>query len=104
MTLREASKMAFSTVAAMPSHEEIRTGSLQRIADAAEIMAQENSKLIRERKRAMDECDRLRAQLRKTDYRLRNARGQITKLKRRQEMDANLSGLSIADLEKLSGK
>lgn len=39
MNLREAAKKEYGTVATNPTHEEIRTGCLQRIADATESVA-----------------------------------------------------------------
>lgn len=51
MNLRDASRDNYSIRSDRASHEEIRSGSLQRIADATELMARNHAELVAERDR-----------------------------------------------------
>lgn len=82
MSLRTESKQEWAKRNNVATHEEIKTGCLQRIADATELMAKEHAKLIAERNAL--ECDRDR--WRKTAHRLLRSnaalRGVIKRMKK----------------------
>lgn len=82
MRLRDVSRMDW-IANEKPTHEDIRTGALMRIADATETMAQEYNRLIRER----DMYRRMYRQTNeKADWLARSnaaLRGTITRMKRR---------------------
>ncbi len=81
-TLRDTSKRAFIASVPNPTHQDIQTGAIQRIADATEAMAANHIKLTADRdwwkqdaegrSREIDRLTRSNAAL----------RGVITKLKR----------------------
>lgn len=62
--------------------EKIQLGAVLRIADATEAMAKRHVDLIDEAARLRRDLDRERGYQKLADYRLRAAKGQITKLKR----------------------
>lgn len=83
MNLRECSNRNFAITGDRGTHEEIRTGCLQRIADATDIMARRFRDLQEERDRYQQWHDqeverRLRAERSNSAL-----RGQITKLRKR---------------------
>jgi hypothetical protein len=82
MTLKDASKREYSIRDNTATHEEIRTGCLQRIADANETMAMNYLSLIRER----DLYKRLHIEVEKdTRFKARQIaalKGVITKLRK----------------------
>lgn len=85
ISLKDQSKKEFSIMGTSASHEEIRTGCLQRIADAQELMAKNYKLLIDERnffRRRMEEeiacCKRL---VRRNN----SLRGHITRLKKQSK-------------------
>lgn len=65
------------------SLETLRTGCLMRIADATEKMAKRHTELIDERDRQQRLADYWRQCCERTERRLRAAKGQITKLRKR---------------------
>lgn len=80
-TLREAARAGYSAESA-PTHEEIRTGCLQRIADATELMAKHHQELVDERdrfKRYYESQQGINAML---GRRIIALRGRITRLQR----------------------
>ncbi len=93
--LREVSKATWNANV-LPKYEEINTGSLQRIADACELMAQRYANLIDERYADLiDERDRYRRyhteECKRRAHRenqIRSLKGVITKLRRRLEKGA----------------
>lgn len=80
---REESRQDWTRREGLTDREDIKTGALQRIADAAELMAKEHARLVAERDRyerwwreKRDECERMARSI----YALR---GTITRMKRR---------------------
>ena len=84
MNQREASKSNFSLFAELPTIEEINAGSLQRIADATEIMAKEYYKLLSDRDFYVRKFKEEYAQTKRLLRRIRALKGVITKMKRRE--------------------
>ena len=81
-TLREASKIHYNAFTPA-THQDIQTGSIQRIADACEVMAKSHSQLIYDRdayKRWYEDekkrCDHLKAVI-------RGLKGRVTILNRK---------------------
>jgi hypothetical protein len=83
MNQREASKGNYGLFNTAPTLEEINSGSLQRIADAVELMAKNHAALLEERdrykRRWEEELDRRAAR----DQTISALRGVITKLKKK---------------------
>ena len=82
MGLRDESKKTFTTTHC-PTLNEINTGSLQRIADASELMAKDRQRLVGERdryKRWGEAVSEERERMTRSNAALR---GQITKLNKR---------------------
>lgn len=67
------------------SLEHINAGSLQRIADATEKMAQRHTELISERDSARRQAEHWRDRGAAKDRQIAALRGQITKLRKRLE-------------------
>lgn len=65
-----------------PSHDQLKLGCLQRIADATEQTAKNHVELINARNRLQLEVDRLQSAYRTLERRNAALRGVITKLKR----------------------
>lgn len=63
------------------STEQINTGSLQRIADATELMAKRYQDLLDENQRYKGYCNDYQRKILKRDRTISALRGQITKLK-----------------------
>lgn len=80
MNMKEASRGSWSA-SNPPTLENINVGSLQRIADATETIAQNYGKLIRERDQAIKERDYERQETKFLEHRIRSLRGVITRLK-----------------------
>lgn len=82
MGMRDASRREYGLVGERATHEEIKTGALQRIADATEVMARNYQQLIDER----DTFRRWYRSEKAANERLARSnaalRGTITKLKR----------------------
>lgn len=82
-SLRDESRVNYRVRGERASTDELRTGALQRIADATEAMAKHHTELIRERDmyaRLYDEqCDRA-GKLERSNAALR---GQITRLRKK---------------------
>ena len=83
---KKISKVEWATVGQDDSNdtrEKVKLGSLQRIADACELMAKNHAELIRDR----DNCKRWyeegKADLQRAENSNRSLRGQITKLRKR---------------------
>lgn len=57
--MKALSRETFFSSLSMPSHQELRSGAIQRIADATELMAREYQRLLRDKvyweKRATEE-------------------------------------------------
>ena len=79
MNHREASRKLWTTIAEVPTQSEIDVGSLQRIADACELMAKNHAELIRER----DQYERWWRDARTREEKLR--RRVITRMKRKAQ-------------------
>lgn len=82
-TLKNVSLKNWCTHDGNPTLEQINAGSLQRIADATELMAKRHTDLISERdwlsgayRRASDRADH-------ADRRIASLKGQITKLRKK---------------------
>ena len=91
-TQRELSKLNFEANASCTNHQEINSGSLQRIADACELMAKSHGQLISERDRYESWYKTKRAEL--EGLRRVNAalRGVITKREKRiVELEAEVA-------------
>ena len=80
ITMRDASKKIWTSANTV---EHINCGSLQRIADAVELMARRYSDLITERDVFKERADRRLNSLQKAERRISALRGVITKLKAR---------------------
>jgi hypothetical protein len=78
-TLREISRQNFDNKFGNTS-EWINTGSLQRIADAVEKMAQNYDELIQSRNDYKQRCEWNSATINKQEHRIRGLRGAITKM------------------------
>ena len=86
MNHRKASKESWLTIiGGRPTLEEIKVGSLQRIADAAELMAQNHAQLIRERDNYKRWYEAALDRRHSLERRVAALRGVITKMKRRSE-------------------
>ncbi len=83
MSLRSESKREFGTLGIQPTHEEIRGGCLQRIADATEVMAQNWVRITSDLEYQTKEARRLREIRDKRDKTIIGLRGQIGKLMKR---------------------
>lgn len=85
MNHKEASRSTWSTQTGISaSMDEIKSGSLQRIADACELMANNHAQLIADRdmyERWYREEQKYRQGL---EFKVRSLRGVITKLKRQR--------------------
>lgn len=84
-TLRSISKMEYEASPGLNTFERINTGSLQRIADATELMAKSYANIVAERDRYelwYHNSQSANASLARTNAALR---GHITKLKKRIE-------------------
>lgn len=84
-SLRDASRRAFVTTDHTATHQEIRTGCLQRIADATEVAAKNNNALIEDRDMYKRWYEEGQAAVRRLERRNRALRGVITRLKRQAE-------------------
>lgn len=82
-TFEKESRKAWTRVGE-PSVEDLLLGCLQRIATATETMAQHNDRLICERDSARASRDYWRSEAEAAWRRLSAAKGQITRLKRKQ--------------------
>lgn len=82
-TFREISKQNYKTSGINPTFEEIKTGSIQRIADASELMARNYASLVAERDRYKSSEEWSREECRRLWRRINALRGVITKLKNR---------------------
>lgn len=65
------------------SLEAINAGSLQRIADATEKMAQRHTELIRQRDDFERSANYWRGQSDQKDFNIRSLKGQVTKLRKK---------------------
>lgn len=83
MNLRDKSKSNFRLRGELPTHEEIVTGCMQRIADAMELSCKDREKLERDFKYMRDSRDSERSSNDVLRKRLAAAKGQITKLKKK---------------------
>jgi hypothetical protein len=81
--LRDASKQTYATRSHVATESEIKTGCLQRIADATELMAKSHAELERSLRLAREERDRAQRWLKHEENKTRALRGVITKLKKR---------------------
>lgn len=82
MNLREASKAIYNAQE-RPTHDDLRTGCFQRIADATELMAKRHQELIAEAESHKVSRDYWQGEHDSMARRLIAAKGQITKLKRK---------------------
>ncbi|HET8883026.1 MAG TPA: hypothetical protein VFM56_12695 [Solimonas sp.] len=82
-TYREASRTDwYRSDGGQPDLEQMKLGAMQRIADAAEKMAQRHTELIGERDWYERKYKQEQAANRRLCYQLRGARGQVTKARR----------------------
>lgn len=88
-SLKEASRTEYAAPDKGATIEQLSFGLLQRIADATEAMANEYSKLLRERDMYAGWYRQGREQIAKRDNTIRSLKGHITKLKRKQDKDKN---------------
>jgi hypothetical protein len=79
--LRTHSKSEFTTRNDKPNHKELDTGSLQRIADACELMAKDRQGLIDQVEILETEVEHLRSQANHHRFRLRYANRRISAFK-----------------------
>ncbi|KDC22999.1 hypothetical protein AZ20_4231 [Bordetella bronchiseptica E014] len=82
-SLIEQSRKRWVTQGDAASLEQINAGSLQRIADATEKMAQRHTELMRERDGYKDLYERSAASVDQLRHSNRSLRGHITKLRQR---------------------
>lgn len=68
-----------------PDLQHINAGSLQRIADGVEKMAQNHDSLLRAKKSAEDGRDYWQKEAEQRDRRIRSLRGYITRLKHKSQ-------------------
>lgn len=80
-TCREVSRRHW-TASQGGTHEEIRTGCLQRIADATELMAKSYSDVISERDYFKERAESLRQKLAVQNHRIAGLRGALNRIKR----------------------
>ena len=83
MNLREVSKQNYGSSAPNTTFDEIKVGSLQRIADATEMMARRYEELIRERDQYKRWYEDAARQSQERERSITSLRGVITKLKQR---------------------
>jgi len=83
MNQREASQQNWGTRDLMPTQEQINTGCLQRIADAAELMAKNHAQLVRERDDYERRLRTIRGEVNRLDRSNAALRGVITRMKRK---------------------
>lgn len=88
--LKEVSTKDWATKEFNPTHEEIRTGCLQRIADATELMAKNHAALVDERDRYLRWYEQKRQQTASLGHVISGLRGRITRLKR--QLDETTKG------------
>lgn len=67
----------------LPNDKEIQLGCLQRIADAAELMAKDRDSLIQKLDWARKDRDEYRERYRKAEKRIAALKGVITKMKKK---------------------
>ena len=84
MTTREASVRNWCARDPFPTWEEINGGSLQRIADAVEKMAENWEKLRKERDEAILQLGRERTRRLKLERSVSTLRGVITRMKQKE--------------------
>ncbi len=87
-SLRDASRKSFTTFNDSPTHEEIRTGSFQRIADSVETIAKRYSDLLDDAAREKRQREEAEAGVSKLYRRIYALKGVITKLKKRPSVAA----------------
>ncbi|WP_063568475.1 hypothetical protein [Achromobacter ruhlandii] len=87
-TLTELSRQTWT--AESPNLEHVNSGSLQRIAEATEKMAQRHTELIRQRDEFERSANYWRVQSDTKDRQIASQKGQITKL--RKKLAAQQSG------------
>lgn len=80
---REASKQNWTNVAGNDTIERINAGSLQRIADATEVMAKSYNDLIADRNWYKEKYNEKNARIDQLNNSIRSYRGTITKLKKK---------------------
>ena len=83
---KKISKVEWATLGQDDSNdtrEKVKLGSLQRIADACELMAQNHAELIRDRDNFKRWYEEGKADLQRAENSNRSLRGQITKLRKR---------------------
>lgn len=80
-TLREISKQAFTSD--VNTYEAMNAGSLQRIADATEVMAKSYNDLIADRNWYKDRYAEKNKRIDQLNNSIRSYRGAITKLKKK---------------------
>lgn len=68
------------------SHELIQLGAVLRIADATELMAKSHAQLVTDRDYWERRAKNAEAAAKRGDYRERNLKGQLTKLKKELEI------------------
>lgn len=81
-TCKEVSRIDFALSGELPTHQEIQTGAIQRVADAAEKMAQNYDALVSERDRYRQWWKEEVARRGQRERSITALRGVITKLKK----------------------
>lgn len=84
MNLRDASKGAYGLIGTSPTQEEVNCGSLQRIADACALMAQNWVALNQDLERYRRWYEESRGRITQRDKTITALRGVITRLKNRE--------------------
>ncbi len=64
-----------------PTNEEIAVGSLQRIADATEVMAQNYVQLQKDREWYIQAYNNSQSRIKDLEYKIRTMKGHLTRLK-----------------------
>lgn len=81
---RDISKQNWGTGEKLPSIEQINTGSLQRIADAVEVMSRSHAALLSERDSYKRQYEHQRDYVAALERRVAALRGVVTKLKKKR--------------------
>jgi uncharacterized protein YukE len=90
---REASRQEWITSKDGPTRQEIDTGSLQRIADATEKMAENWDRLVQQRDTYKRMADEERECARRLDRRVNALRGVVTRMRNEAARVAALRGI-----------
>jgi hypothetical protein len=82
MNLREFSRKEYGSNTSIPSCPELQVGALQRIADAAEMMAKSNADLLAQKMYYMNLAAEREHEIEYLKLRIRSLRGQVTKARK----------------------